>query len=67
MSELRILTAESGMVYTNGDVYGKEIYLGVNDAEENWYQVPESEVPSDADEPAMEADYLDALAKLGVR
>lgn len=37
--ELRKLTANDGMILTNGEVYGKEIYLGVNDVPDNWHEV----------------------------
>lgn len=37
--ELRKLTANDGMILTNGEVYGKEIYLGVNDSPDNWHEV----------------------------
>ena len=30
--ELRKLTASEGMTLTNGEAYGKEVYLGVNDS-----------------------------------
>lgn len=41
--ELRKLEATSGMVLTNGEAYGKEIYLGKNDAPENWYEITDKE------------------------
>lgn len=41
------LTADEGMTLTNGEAYGKEVYLGVNDSAENWKEIPESEVPED--------------------
>ena len=66
MSE-RVLIVAAGMVYTNGEVYGKEIWLGVNDDPANWREVPENEMPDETDEAATEADYLAALAKLGVQ
>lgn len=37
--ELKQLTADEGMVLTNGEVYGKVIYLGINDTVENWYEI----------------------------
>lgn len=67
MSEQRVLTAAEGMVYTNGEVYGKEIWLGVTDDPANWWEVPESEMPAEDDVDASEEDYLAALDKLGVR
>ncbi len=41
--ELRKLTASDGMVLTNGEAFGKEIYLGVNDSAENWREITEAE------------------------
>ena len=41
--ELRKLTANDGMVLTNGEAYGKEIYLGKNDSAENWREITEDE------------------------
>jgi hypothetical protein len=40
---VRKLTASEGYVLTNGDVYGKEVYLGVNDCAENWYEITDAE------------------------
>ena len=40
---LRKLTASSGHVLTNGKVYGKEIYLGINDRVENWHEITDAE------------------------
>ena len=37
------LTASDGMVLTNGETYGKEIYLGKFDKAENWHEVTEAE------------------------
>lgn len=65
MSE-RKLTAAEGMALTNGEVFGKEIYLGCNDSPENWWEIPEAEVPVD-DGPATEEDYEAALGRFGVR
>ena len=39
----RKLTAMAGYVITNGTVYGKEIYLGVNDKAENWHEITDEE------------------------
>lgn len=41
--ELRKLTASSGMVLTNGEAYGREIYLGKNDSPDNWHEITEAE------------------------
>ena len=40
---LRKLTASEGRVLTNGEAYGKEIYLGVNDSAENWHEITDAE------------------------
>ena len=37
------LTANDGYILTNGEVYGKEIYLGVNDSPNNWHEITEEE------------------------
>ena len=41
--ELKKITASKGKVLTNGEVYGKEIYLGVNDSVDNWHEITEAE------------------------
>lgn len=37
------LTASDGMVLTNGETFGKEIYLGKFDKPENWHEITEAE------------------------
>ena len=37
------LTAAEGMTLTNGEAFGKEIYLGCNDSAENWYEITDEE------------------------
>ena len=41
--EITKLTASEGHVLTNGEVYGKEIYLGINDKAENWHEITDAE------------------------
>ena len=41
--ELRKLTAGDGMTLTNGDAFGKEIYLGKNDSPDNWREITDRE------------------------
>ena len=41
--ELRILTASKGMVLTNGETYGTEVYLGTGDSVDNWHEITEEE------------------------
>ena len=40
---LRKLTASAGFTLTNGEVYGKEIYLGKYDSPENWREITDAE------------------------
>jgi hypothetical protein len=41
--ELKKLTASVGMTLTNGEAYGKEIYLGKGDSPDNWYEITDAE------------------------
>lgn len=41
--EITKLTASDGHMLTNGEVYGKEIYLGKNDNAENWHEITDDE------------------------
>lgn len=38
-----ILTAEEGMYLTNGEVYGKSIFLGKEDSGFSYYEISEEE------------------------
>ena len=40
---LRPLKASDGMILTNGNVYSKEIYLGINDSPDNWREITDEE------------------------
>lgn len=37
------LTASEGMTLTNGEAFGKEVYLGSNDSAENWREITDAE------------------------
>ena len=41
--ELRKLTAAEGMTLTNGEAFGKEIFLGINDSADNWHEISDKE------------------------
>lgn len=41
--ELRKLTASNGFTLTNGEAFGKEIYLGCNDSPDNWTEIIDEE------------------------
>lgn len=43
--EIITLESEEGMTLTNGEVYSKKVFLGVNDSPNNWQEIPDSEVP----------------------
>lgn len=38
-----VLTTDDDHVLTNGAVYGKTIYLGINDKAENWHEITDAE------------------------
>ena len=40
---IRKLTASEGHVLTNGEAYGKEIYLGKNEDAKNWTEITDTE------------------------
>ena len=57
--ELRILKADEGMVLTDGENFssvGGEVYLGVNDAPENWHEITEEEAEQKRTELEREID-----------
>lgn len=41
--KLRKLVSTDGFVLTNGETYGKEVYLGKNDKPENWHEITDEE------------------------
>ena len=45
--ELIKLEASDGHTLTNGEAYGKIVYLGANDSADNWHEIPDSEVPTE--------------------
>jgi hypothetical protein len=40
---IKKLTASEGMTLTNGEAYGKEIYLGKYDSPKNWHEITDAE------------------------
>lgn len=41
--ELIKLTPSEGMVLTDGETFSTEVYLGINDSKDNWYEITEAE------------------------
>lgn len=41
--KIKKLIAADGMVLTNGESYGKEVFLGINDDASNWREIAEEE------------------------
>ena len=44
--EVRKITADEGMVLTNGKAYsevGGDIFLGCNDSKDNWHEITDAE------------------------
>lgn len=54
--EITKLTASEGMTLTNGEAFGKTIFLGVNDNPENWHEITDAEAEElqKANEPEKE-------------
>jgi hypothetical protein len=38
-----ILKADEGMTLTNGETFGKVVYLGKNDSADNWHEITDEE------------------------
>lgn len=55
------LTADEGLTLTNGEVYGKEIYLGCHDTADNWREIPDSEAAAlvAAQCPDIEGEHIE--------
>lgn len=41
--ENNILTADIGMMLTNGNTFGKTVCLGIGDSVDNWHEITEEE------------------------
>lgn len=38
-----VLKADEGMTLTNGEAFGKVVYLGINDSMNNWHKITDEE------------------------
>lgn len=53
-----VLKADEGMTLTNGEAFGKTIYLGINDDKGNWREITDIE----AEELQKVEEELDVLS-----
>lgn len=51
--EGNVLTADEGKVLTNGSTYSKQVWLGINDSVNNWWEVDETEAEEVEDTEAL--------------
>ena len=57
--ELRKITATDGMILTNGETYGKIIYLGKNDSADNWHEISETEYAAILEEQSRAVEQIE--------
>ena len=53
MKERIVLYADEGMVLTDGEHYGKQIFLADGVSAGNYREIPESEVPNETEEETL--------------
>ena len=41
--KVTVLKADEGMTLTNGEAFGKVVYLGINDSVSNWHEITDEE------------------------
>lgn len=41
--KVTVLKAEDGKTLTNGETFGKVVYLGRNDSADNWHEITDEE------------------------
>ena len=41
--KVTVLKAEEGKTLTNGETFGKVVYLGINDSADNWHEITDEE------------------------
>lgn len=67
MADRIILKVSDAKVFTDGNIYGKQIYLEEGMSAERFYEITDEEYEQIInDDDATEEDYLQALERLGV-
>lgn len=65
------LIASDGMILTNGEAYGRVVFLAINDSPDNWHEITEAEYEArmeiDTEDIATVEDYQAALREMGVK
>ena len=41
--KVTVIKADEGMTLTNGEAFGKVVYLGINDSADNWHEITDEE------------------------
>lgn len=52
--EGNVLRPDEGKVLTNGNTYSKQVWLGVNDSVNNWWEVDEADAEEVEDAEALQ-------------
>ena len=58
--EGNVLTADSGKLLTNGEVFSEQVYLGIHDSPDNWREVDEADAITEDSPTDDEADLAEA-------
>jgi hypothetical protein len=68
MDKMKVLFADDGKILTDGEIYGTAIYLAEDRDESDFYEITLAEYEARMEEgEATEADYIEALGRLGVK
>ena len=57
MNRLKMKATE-GMILTNGETYGRVVYLGSGDSPDNWHEITEEEYGKRMEAQNRETDHL---------